>query len=474
MNIQFLGAAQQVTGSQYCISHEGKRLLVDCGMYQERRYLERNWSPFVVPPKELDAVLITHAHLDHCGLLPKLVRDGFNGPIYTTAASGQLIDIVLHDSAKIQAEDAKFKQKRHRKEGRTGPHPIEPLYTVEDVDRTIPMIEDVKYGRPFVVAPGMVSVFHDAGHILGSAMIDIRIESKVNPQRIIFSGDVGQGGTPIVRDPSIFKEADYLVMESTYGDRNHNSKDDGGEKEDTASQLTRFISETIQRDGSVIIPTFAIERAQELIYQIGRLMNQDKIPDVPVYLDSPMAGRVTKVFRKHRDLFDEDAWKRINAGDSPLMFPELKIVKTPEESKAINRLKSPAIIMSTSGMCTAGRIKHHLRHHITRPESMILFVGYQASGTLGRHILNGAKDARIHGRIWPIRARIEQIHGFSGHADHDQLLAWLSHFENRPKRLFLTHGDAESAKHLAQDIQGRYHWSVHIPAYKEIVELEEG
>lgn len=471
MNIQFLGAAQQVTGSQYCISHDGKRILVDCGMYQERNYLDRNWSPFVVPPKELDAVLITHAHLDHCGLLPKLVRDGFDGPIFTTAASGQLIDIVLHDSAKIQAEDAKFKRKRHQKEGRTGPHPIEPLYTTEDVDRTIPMIQDVSYGRSFVAAPGILAAFHDAGHILGSAMIDIRVESKTNPQRVIFSGDVGQGGTPIVRDPSIFKEADYIVMESTYGDREHNSED-GGEPEDTAMQLARFISDTIQRDGSVIIPTFAIERAQELIYHIGRLINQGQIPDVPVYLDSPMAGRVTKVFRKHRNLFDEDALKRINEGDSPLNFPSLKIVKTPEESKSLNHLKSPAIIMSTSGMCTAGRIKHHLIHHINRPESLILFVGYQAVGTLGRHILSGAKEVRIHGRTWPVRAQITQVHGFSGHADRNQLLTWLSHFNNPPKCVYLTHGDSESAESLAQDIQGRYNWQVHIPVYKEIAKLE--
>lgn len=472
MNIQFLGAAQQVTGSQYCISHEGKRILVDCGMYQERQYLERNWSPFTVSPKELDAVLVTHAHLDHCGLLPKLVRDGFKGPIYTTAASGQLIDIVLHDSAKIQAEDVKFKQKRHSKEGRTGPHPLVPLYTVEDVDRTIPLIEDVDYGRPFVAAPGMVVTFHDAGHILGSAMIDIRLESKTHPQRVIFTGDVGQGGTPIVRDPSIFREADYLVMESTYGDRNHGSED-GGDKEDTCKQLARYVSEAIKRDGSVIIPTFAIERAQELIYHLGRLIREGQIPDVPVFLDSPMAGRVTKVFRKHRDLFDEEAWKRINDGESPLTFPGLQFIESPEESKALNYLKSPAIIMSTSGMCTAGRIKHHLSNHISRPESLILFVGYQAAGTLGRHILSGAKDARIHGRILPIRAQIAQIHGFSGHADHDQLMTWLSHFKNSPKQVFLTHGDRESAENLAQDIRDRYHWPVHIPVYKEIAKLND-
>lgn len=472
MNIQFLGAAQQVTGSQYCISHDGKRILIDCGMYQERNYQDRNWSDFVVPPNELDAVLITHAHLDHCGLLPKLVRDGFNGPIYTTAASGQLIDIVLHDSAKIQTEDAKYKKKRHLKEGRKGPHPIEPLYTTEDVNRTIPMIQDVRYGRSFVAAPGIVAAFHDAGHILGSAMIDVRLESKIRPQRIIFSGDVGQGGTPIVRDPSIFKEADYLVMESTYGDRDH-GLEEGGEPEDTGAQLARLISDTIKRGGSVIIPTFAIERAQELIYHIGRLIKTGQIPDVPVYLDSPMASRVTKVFRKHRNLFDEEALARINAGDSPLTFPSLRIVESAEESKAINQLGSPAIIMSTSGMCTAGRIKHHLKHHIARPESLVLFVGYQAVGTLGRHILHRPKEVRIHGRTWPVRAQIAQVHGFSGHADRSQLMTWLSHFDNPPKQVFLTHGDNESAKSLAENIRGRYNWQVHIPVYTEIVKLNE-
>ncbi|MGD9128168.1 MAG: MBL fold metallo-hydrolase [Planctomycetia bacterium] len=470
MNIQFLGAAKQVTGSQYCISHEGKTLMIDCGMYQERPYLERNWSPFVIPPKEIDAVLITHAHLDHCGLLPKLVHDGFNGPIFTTAASDQLIEIVLRDSAKIQAEDVKFKLKRHRKEGRTGPHPIEPLYTSEDVDKTIPMIEDVRYSRPFVPAPGLVATFHDAGHILGSAMIDIRLESKTHPKRVIFSGDVGQGNTPIVRDPSIFKEADYIVMESTYGDRDHQPEDN---PEDTAAQLARYISETVKRDGSVIIPTFAIERAQELIYQIGRLITKGLIPEIPVFLDSPMAGKVTRVFRKHRNLFDEDAWKRINEGDSPLTFPGLKITESPQESKDLNHLDTPAIIMSTSGMCTAGRIKHHLKHHISRPEDLILFVGYQASGTLGRHILNGAKEVRIHGRHHPVRAQVAQVHGFSGHADRGQLMDWLSHFQTAPKRIFLTHGDGESAESLANDIRQKHGWNVHIPVYKEIVKLEE-
>ncbi len=467
MKIQFLGAARQVTGSQYCLMADGRKVLVDCGMYQERRFQDRNWAPSPVPVGEIDAVLITHAHIDHCGLLPKLVHDGFRGPIYTTPASVDLLEIVLRDAARIQTEDAAFKEKRHRREGRRGPHPVRPLFTDADVSKTLPMLEELDYGHRVELSDGIGATLHDAGHILGSAMVELHLACNGRPRTLLFSGDLGQNHRPIIRDPSIITEADYLVMESTYGDREHR------EVEKTDVQLARLINETIDRGGNVVIPTFAIERAQELIYQIGELIRHGKIPHLPVYLDSPMAGRVTQVFRRHRELFDEETWARINANDTPFRFPDLHITTTPEQSKQINNQKRPCVIMATSGMCTAGRIKHHLVHNIKRPESLILFVGYQASGTLGRLIVNGKREVRIHGLKWPVRARVAQVNGFSGHADKPMLLSWLENFTRPPKQLFLTHGDEQSALSLAEEIQQRFGWPIHVPQYQELVELNE-
>jgi metallo-beta-lactamase family protein len=466
MNIKFLGAARQVTGSRYALEVDDRHILIDCGMHQERKFLDRNWAESPIEPKLIASVLITHAHIDHCGLLPKLVRDGFRGPIYTTEATSELLEIVLYDAARIQAEDAKFKQKRHRKEGRQGPHPVRPLFTDRDVQKTIPMIQELSYGQTVHLSPSASVSFHDAGHILGSAMVELDLKFPEEVRRMIFTGDLGQSDRPILRDPAIRTEVDYLVMESTYGNRNH------GQQEPTEEQMARLINETIESGGKVLIPTFAIERAQELIYEIGQLIYDKKIPRVPVYLDSPMAGRVTKVFRRHRELFDEAAWARINAHDTPLRFPELKMVDSPEESKAINRQKGPAIIMATSGMCTAGRIKHHLTHNIKNSATLILFVGYQASGTLGRQILEGAKKVRIHGLDWPVRARVEKIHGFSGHADQRMLLSWLENFDSAPRQLFLTHGDEKSSEHLANEIRTKFNWEPHVPNYQETVELE--
>ncbi len=465
MKLQFLGAARQVTGSQYYLEADGARLLIDCGMYQERSHQARNWEKSPLRLRDIDALLLTHAHVDHCGLAPKLVQEGFRGPIITTSASADLVELVLRDAAEIQAEDAAFKEKRHRKEGRKSKNPIKPLYTLKDVERTLPMLEAVAYNQPVKINDRVTAVFHDAGHILGSAMIELRVSDHGEPRTIIFTGDLGQFGKPIVRNPAVFNEADYIVMESTYGDRVH-------EKHDSVeSQLETVINETVARGGKVIIPIFAIERAQELIYYLNRLLYSKHINEVPVFLDSPMAADVTEVFHNHRECFDADTEEMVAAGESPLRFRSLHVVRGMEESKEINDLKGPAIIMATSGMCTAGRIKHHLAQHIGDPACTILFVGYQSEGTLGRQILDGNREVRIHGISRLVRAQVAQIQGISGHADRTGLLQWLAHFEIPPRQLFITHGEAQASLALAEHIRNLLNWNVSVPQYRETVKL---
>jgi metallo-beta-lactamase family protein len=466
VKLQFLGAARQVTGSRYYVEADGARILVDCGMYQEREFLARNWEPSSIPPKKIDAILLTHAHLDHCGLTPKLVGEGFRGPIISTEASADLAELVLHDSAEIQAEDAAYKKRRHKREGRKGKHPVKPLYTTQDVSRTLRLLEPVPYEQPVEIRRGISAVFHDAGHILGSAMIELNLRTGGRSRRLIFSGDVGQWGKPIVRDPTAVAEADLIVMESTYGDRDH---EDPGNVE---SQLAAVINRTVELGGNVVIPVFAIERAQELVYHLSRLLSAGKIPELAVFLDSPMAADVTAIFRRHRECFDLEAWQLIASGDSPLSFPGLTMTRSVDESKAINDHPRPAVIMSTSGMCTAGRIKFHLRQNITRPQSTILFVGYQARGTLGRRILEGQPEVRIHGRPYPVKASVEQIQGFSGHADRSALMRWLGYFQTPPERLFLTHGDEDEALSLAEHVREELGWEVGVPEYREVIKLE--
>jgi metallo-beta-lactamase family protein len=465
MKIQFLGAARQVTGSQYYVEADGARLLIDCGMFQERDFLERNWNPSPVRLKDLDAVLLTHAHVDHCGLAPKLVQEGFKKPIITTAASVDLVEIVLRDSAEIQAEDAAFKLKRHKKEGRKGKYPIRPLYSLKDVDRTLPLLQAAPYEEEVVINGNVSAVFHDAGHILGSAIIELRVRDHGRPKILIFTGDLGQWNKPIVRDPTTFTRADTVVMESTYGDRDH--EDHGS----VQTQLEQIVGEAVSAGGAIVIPIFAIERAQELIYHFNRLLVDKKIPEIPIYLDSPMAADVNEVFRDHRDCFDAEALAMLASGRSLFRFPTLKILRKREESKTLNRIAGPCIIMATSGMCTAGRIKHHLAQRIVSPKNTVLFVGYQSRGTLGRQIVDGNPEVRIHGRSLLVRARIRQLHGASGHADRSGLLKWLSFFQSPPQTLFVTHGDEEVALGFGQLIRETKGWHVEVPEYRQVIEL---
>jgi len=461
MRIQFLGATRQVTGSRYLLEAGGLGLLVDCGLYQERAFLGRNWEPSPIPLDRLDFVFLTHAHLDHCGLLPKLVRDGFTGKVLATPPTRELAEIVLEDSAHIQAEDVIFKQKRHRREGRTGPYPVVPLYEPADVEHALQRFDSVPYDRPTTLNDNVTVTFHDAGHILGSAMLEITAKDSGQRRTIIFSGDIGEWDKPIIRDPTLFSRADYVVMESTYGDRDH----DGIQQ--VEEQLCEAINSTVARGGNVVIPTFAIERAQELMFYISRLVRQDRIPHLMVFLDSPMAVDVTEVFRRHRDCMDEETVKMLESGEPPCRFPGLRLVRETSESKAINRIKGSCIIMAGSGMCTAGRIKHHLVNNISHRESTILFAGYQAIGTLGRQIVDGNKKVRIHGAQHQVKARVAQIHGLSGHAGQKSLLRWIGGFQSPLRRVFVTHGDEDASTRLADLIRSAHGWPVEAPNYRD-------
>jgi metallo-beta-lactamase family protein len=467
MRIQFLGANRQVTGSRYYLEAGGLKLLIDCGLFQERSYLERNWEPFPASAGQIDFLLLTHAHLDHSGLIPRFVKQGYTRPILTTGASADLAEIVLLDSAHLLEEDAALKKKRHEQEGRSGPHPEIPLYTAKEAEQCFPLFEEVDYGKPARLSDHLTVRYHDAGHILGSSSLELEVQDRGSRTKLIFSGDIGQWNKPLVKDPSVFDQADYVIMESTYGNRSHEAP---GKIEDSLAEL---INRTVVRGGNIVVPIFAVERAQEFLFYLGRLVGQDRIPHLLAFLDSPMAVEVTKVFLRHIQDLDEEARAQVRSGHQPFEFPGLKLLQSQEESKSINRIKGSCIIMAGSGMCTGGRIKHHLTYNIGRSESTILFVGYQARETLGRQILEGKPEVRIYGKPYKVRAQIAQIEGFSGHADQADLMRWLKAFKQPPRRLFLTHGEEEAALSLAKLIEEQCGWSVAVPSYRDIYELDE-
>jgi metallo-beta-lactamase family protein len=465
LRVQFLGANQQVTGSCYFLETEDNRLLIDCGLYQERAFLERNWAAFPVPPKTIDCLLLTHAHLDHSGLIPKFVREGFSGKIIATSATAELLPIVLCDAARIQEEDAAYKKKRHKKEGRRGPYPEIPLYTEAEVEEALKLVTRATYEKTISLGRNVLVRFCDAGHILGSSMIELTIKEKKRHLKIIFSGDIGQWNRPLVRDPSVFKRADTVIMESTYGDRDHE------DPADEETMLADIINETARAMGNVVIPVFAVERAQELLFHLSRLVREKRIPHLPVFLDSPMATDVTEVFLHHPECLDGETLSLFRSGQSPFMFSGLKFTRRQKESKAINSFRGSCLIMAGSGMCTGGRIKHHLLQNISRPESTILFVGYQAEGTLGRQILEGRPQVRIFGQQHLVRAKVRQIQAFSGHADRSDLLKWLGNFTIPHPHVFLTHGEKDVSLSLKKLIARRKGWDVAVPAYKDTWDL---
>ncbi len=466
IKLQFLGAAQNVTGSRHLLQANGTRLLVDCGLYQERHFQARNWEPLAVPPESIEAVLLTHAHLDHCGLLPKLVKDGFKGKIYCTEATAEIARIILLDSAKLQEEDAEFKRKRHEREGRKGPRPEVPLYTVADAEASFPHFAPVEYKQTVELSAGIEATFCEAGHVLGSSIIKVKVSQNGVDRTILFSGDVGRPHRPIVRDPSLVDEADYVLVESTYGDRVH------AEPEDTKKAIAEVINSTKKAGGNLVVPSFALERSQELLYYISELLVEDAIPHLMVFLDSPMAASITRVFQRHRELYDEQMKEMLRHNHSPFDFPGLKMIETSDESKAINHIKGTVVIIAGSGMCTGGRIKHHLVNNITKRQNTIMFVGYQAVGTLGRQILDGAKQVRILGQDCQVKARVVRVNGFSAHADKQELWEWLSSLKRPPKKVFVIHGESESAAHFADFIGQKTGWQVTVPAYQDEVVLD--
>jgi len=465
--VTFLGASRNVTGSCYLLETTDARVLIDCGLYQERKYQDRNWQPFLFGPETIDAVFLTHAHLDHCGLLPKLVRDGYSSKIYCTQATAEIAQIILLDAAHLQEEDAAYKADRHRREGRRGPYPELPLYTTSDAEAVIPHFAAVEYDNCVRVKDTVEACFYDAGHVLGSATIAINVKTGGEKRRILFSGDVGEPERPIINDPIIFDEADYLVIESTYGDRTHAEHG----SIDIQGQLRDCINETIKAGGNIVVPSFALERSQELLYHLNELFLRHEIPPVNVFLDSPMAIRITEVFMRHVELFDREMMKRLRQDNSPFSFDNLKLIQTTEESKAINFIKESSVIIAGSGMVTGGRIKHHLVNNISRPESTVLFIGYQAEGTPGSLLLDGAREIRLLGQNYPVRARIVKIDGFSSHTDREGLLAWLSDIKAPPRCVFVTHGEAKAATSFAKFLTEQKGWQTQVPDYKQIAVL---
>ena len=434
MKVVFLGATHEVTGSCYYLEAAGSRFLVDCGMEQGPDYYRNEEIP--VSPAELNFVLLTHAHIDHSGNLPALYAKGFRGPVYATDATGHLCDIMLRDSAHIQEFETEW---RNRKGKRQGKEEYVPLYTMKDALGILRNFSCCSYDKIYTVADGIRIRFVDAGHLLGSSSIEIWLTEGETERKIVFSGDIGNFDQPLIRDPMYIHEADYVVMESTYGDRTH------GERPDYISLLSEVIQKTFDRGGNLVIPSFAVGRTQEILYFIRQIKEENRIrghEDFPVYVDSPLANEATTIFSEHfYDCYDEEALALIRKGINPISFPGLKTSITSDDSKAINFVPESKVIISASGMCDAGRIKHHLKHNLWNPANTILFVGYQAIGTLGRSLIEGASEVKLFGEAVAVGAEIRQMHGISGHADVNGLLEWAKAFENRPKRFFVTHGE---------------------------------
>ncbi|MBF7083191.1 MBL fold metallo-hydrolase [Desulfallas sp. Bu1-1] len=466
MRITFYGAAQTVTGSCFLVEAAGRKIMVDCGMFQGYRLSrERNYLPFAMIPSSVDFLLLTHAHIDHSGLVPKFYKHGFKGRALATDATVDLLEVLLPDSGHIQEMEV---ERLNRKARRAGKKLLEPIYTAEDAFRYVKRIERVKYNKIVSLSDDVTVRFADAGHILGSSILEMWVREGTKQTKLVFSGDLGASGKPFVNDPAVIEEADYLVMECTYGDRLHQNKGNRLEK------LRAVIHETYNKGGNLIIPAFAVERTQDLIYDINLLMLRGELPPVKVYIDSPMAVAATEVFKRHPHYFDRETSNLISSSGNPLAMPGLHFSRTPEESRALNDIKSGAIIMSASGMCDAGRIKHHLKHNLWRPECTVLFVGYQAPGTKGQRLLSGVPSIRIHGEEIAVRADIRSIDGYSSHADREGLLNWLNAYKRKPLKVFLVHGDPEALNVMGQLIPEKIGVPAHAPAWQETVDLTPG
>lgn len=450
MNIKFCGASIGVTGSCHLISTDRHQILLDCGQFQGGKEMEKlNEEAFPFDPTRVECVVLSHAHIDHCGRLPLLVKRGFQGAIYCTDATADLLDVMLKDSAYIHEKDAEWQSKKN---ARTGKPPVEPLYTITDAETALKLVKPILYDQLIAVNEQMRIVFNDAGHILGSAVTELWIDEGETTAKIVFSGDLGVTNRPILRDPVKIKKADYVIMETTYGNRLHPAN------ATSIDQLIDITLKTVKRGGNVIIPSFAVGRTQELIYQFNMFYehhpeHQAILDKVNVYIDSPMATTATEVFKQNAQVFDEETKKYILSGDNPLDFKNLKFTRNTTDSQMLNTDKTPKIIISASGMCEAGRIRHHLKHNLWDARNSIVFVGYQAEGTLGRMLIEGAKEVKLFGEPIQVAAEIYNLEGFSGHADQKGLLDWLGGFQVRPKRIFLVHGEPDAKRDFATKVK---------------------
>jgi metallo-beta-lactamase family protein len=463
MQVTFWGATRTVTGSCFLLEHGSSRFLVDCGMFQGGKDIEkRNHLISKYRPQSLQYILLTHAHMDHSGLIPKVVKEGFKGKIVCTLATFELCRIMLRDSAHIQEMEAEW---QNRKNARSGQKPVEPLYTIKEAERSLNFFQPVDPGECLLISPDIEVCFHTAGHILGASILDIRFQESGQKGKAIFSGDIGRQEALIVPDPDIIEEADFLFVESTYGDRQHKTL------EESKSELLSAILEGIKNEEKIIIPAFAIERTQELLYILYEFRKNGKYPSIPVYLDSPLAISATEIFKKFPEYYDEEMTRLLDQGETPLSLPELKYSRTAEESMAINQYKGPAIIIAASGMCNAGRIKHHLKHNLWRPGAQIVITGFQAEGTLGRAIIEGAKKVRIFQEEVAVQARVHTINGFSAHADQKELLSWVGNFKNPHLTIFVIHGEESTSLAFAQVLRESFPFQVKVPEWQETIPL---
>ena len=505
ISIQFLGAVGTVTGSQYLVTCGDRRILVDCGMFQgSPEEVSRNRMAFAFDPASVGALLLTHAHLDHCGRIPALVKAGFDGPIHATPGTLDLTDIVLRDSAKLQEEAENRWRRRHpeaaasegseedasveRDEGDEGDMPAKiraatpeaatttraALYRMEDVERTVTLFRPIGYEQRLDVAPGISATFHDAGHILGSAIIELRLADGAATTTVVFSGDLGRCDTPVLRDPTPISHADFVLVESTYGNREH------APMAQAIDELAAAINEVAGDRGVLLVPSFAIGRTQELVWELDKLLRDGRIPHLPLYLDSPMASKASDVYLRHPETYDQETAALLQAGDAPLEYPGEQYTNEVDASKAIRTRPRPILVVASSGMLTGGRILHHLKEFLPDPACTLLFIGYQGQGTLGYAIQHGAKEARIDGRAYPVRCRVRSISGFSAHADEHELEDWMRNFaaaggatatDGRPKQVFVVHGDPDAASAFAERIHGDLGLDAMLPTYRQVVTL---
>jgi metallo-beta-lactamase family protein len=457
-SVQFLGAAGTVTGSKHLIRHAGRQVMLDCGMFQGTKSIrERNWSALPFDPHQLDAIVLSHAHIDHTGHLPLVVRHGYRGPVYCTSGTADLLNCLLRDAAYLQEEQAE----RANRYGYSKHQPALPLYTMEDAEEALKLLQPRPYKTTLQVAPGFQVRFRRTGHILGSASVDVKLQAR-KATRLVFSGDVGRWDRPILRDPVPIKKADYLILESTYGNRLH--------PEDAAEGLAAIIRKAADRGGPVIIPAFAVGRTQEIVWRLRMLEDEKRIPVLPVYIDSPMAIDVTQIYLDHPEDHDLDMKALRDAGTNPLHSQRFTIARTVEASKQISELNGPFVVISASGMATGGRILHHLKRWVSEKRATVLLCGFQAYGTRGRRLLEGAEEIRIHGQDLPVKATIDKLNGLSAHADQAELLRWSGEIGKPPRNTFLVHGEPEVCTEFATVLQNRK-WNATVAEDGATVEL---